>query len=474
MSLTKRFVDQRIQKAREKDAKDTELRRMLVSHSILAGHTTSEQRVEGMRRCRSEAAISREVHNDLTFVRGEQDKERRTRIADAEEKLADEIARRHAEDARKEMERLRMLNGSEEIRALKERLHAAKVSKDRAQQLLDQQARKEREKLIEHKIDEHMLNGRLDEIELEHRLELEKMKQRERVKLINQRQIAAKEEQRNIAHAEYLKEQNEVAVLVAKVEKEDAEEKAARSQKQQESKQMLRQFVIEQQEKQAAMEADEVEENRRIEQYAADKRAREEQLILEKERVAHEKKRMQMRMIGQLEAKSKAKEELEQLRNDLTMDEAEEELRRKEEVEVRKKLEDKEEMRKACQLQKEIQDKKKELARQEEEKLAAALLQKFAEDDRIEQMNEQKRRMKVAEHKREANRLVAVRKEMYEQQREGERKEEEKLHSEEKVRHIVIEAERQRLLREHASELRDFLPGGTLSHPDDAALLLSP
>ena len=44
---------------------------------------------------------------------------------------------------------------------------------------------------------------------------------------------------------------------------------------------------------------------------------------------------------------------------------------------------------------------KQRIEREEEMALREQLLAKFAEDDRIEQMNMQKRRMKIQEHKRE-------------------------------------------------------------------------
>ena len=40
------------------------------------------------------------------------------------------------------------------------------------------------------------------------------------------------------------------------------------------------------------------------------------------------------------------------------------------------------------------------------------LMKKFAEDDRLEQVSEHKRRMKLEQHKREADRLVDLRREM--------------------------------------------------------------
>lgn len=44
----------------------------------------------------------------------------------------------------------------------------------------------------------------------------------------------------------------------------------------------------------------------------------------------------------------------------------------------------------------------------EEEHQRQAMLDKFAEDDRIEQMNAQKRRMKMLEHRREVQLLPPV------------------------------------------------------------------
>ena len=44
----------------------------------------------------------------------------------------------------------------------------------------------------------------------------------------------------------------------------------------------------------------------------------------------------------------------------------------------------------------------------EEAVFRAQLMKKFAEDDRIELLNDQKKRMKCQEHKREVERLIEV------------------------------------------------------------------
>ena len=45
MSLSRRYVDQKIQKGRVAEAKHAELRRMLTTHNIIAGHGRSERTV---------------------------------------------------------------------------------------------------------------------------------------------------------------------------------------------------------------------------------------------------------------------------------------------------------------------------------------------------------------------------------------------------------------------------------------------
>jgi hypothetical protein len=86
------------------------------------------------------------------------------------------------------------------------------------------------------------------------------------------------------------------------------------------------------------------------------------------------------------------------------------------------------------------------------------MLAKFAEDDRIEQMNANKRRMKQLEHKRAVEDLIDDRRLQFAADREreqSERKEEERM---EAFRRQIIEEERQKLLKEHAMRLLGYLP----------------
>jgi ribosomal protein L24 len=85
-------------------------------------------------------------------------------------------------------------------------------------------------------------------------------------------------------------------------------------------------------------------------------------------------------------------------------------------------------------------------------------MEKFAENDRIDLMNQQKKRMKQIEHKRKADAMIEERRQIYQQNLELSNQEREKELEIERYKQAVIEQERQRLLREHASRLVGFLP----------------
>lgn len=64
-----------------------------------------------------------------------------------------------------------------------------------------------------------------------------------------------------------------------------------------------------------------------------------------------------------------------------------------------------------------LKEHKKEAERIEEEEFRQQMMAKFAEDDRIELMNAQKRRMKQLEHRRAVEKLIQDRREEYQRQK---------------------------------------------------------
>ena len=86
------------------------------------------------------------------------------------------------------------------------------------------------------------------------------------------------------------------------------------------------------------------------------------------------------------------------------------------------------------------------------------MMEKFAEDERIEQMNAQKRRMKQLEHRRAVDELVTIKQELNAKAKEQDRLLNEKEVEMEKYKNEIVEQERQKMLREHAQHLIGHLP----------------
>ena len=77
-----------------------------------------------------------------------------------------------------------------------------------------------------------------------------------------------------------------------------------------------------------------------------------------------------------------------------------------------------------------------------EEDFKQKLLQKFAEDERLEQMNQQKRRMRELEHRRDVERLWQSKLAIFREEREKEHEEHRIAKADEQRQADIIEQEK--------------------------------
>ena len=99
------------------------------------------------------------------------------------------------------------------------------------------------------------------------------------------------------------------------------------------------------------------------------------------------------------------------------------------------------------------------------------MLEKFAQDEKLEQMAANKRRMRQIQHRREVDELIRQRREAYEAELSAEHDRRAQEREFEAYRAAIIEEERQRLIKEHASKLLGYLPKGVLKDANDVNLL---
>jgi len=93
-----------------------------------------------------------------------------------------------------------------------------------------------------------------------------------------------------------------------------------------------------------------------------------------------------------------------------------------------------------------------------EDEFKQKLMQKFADDERLEQMNAQKRRMREQEHKREIERLWQEKLSIYRAQRELELEEIRQKEEDQRKKAAIVELEKERLIREHGQILQQYHP----------------
>ena len=80
---------------------------------------------------------------------------------------------------------------------------------------------------------------------------------------------------------------------------------------------------------------------------------------------------------------------------------------------MEKRIRQRLEIQQSCQQQMAFKELRRQAEKEEEEAFRQMMMAKFAEDDRIEQMNAQKRRMKQLEHKRAVEKLMEDRRNQY-------------------------------------------------------------
>jgi len=178
-------------------------------------------------------------------------------------------------------------------------------------------------------------------------------------------------------------------------------------------------------------------------------------------------------------AESAKRLEEEELRNELLEAEAEEEAARREADAKERALRQRLDIALANEYQREL----KRLAREEEKKaedaLRTSMLERFAAEDRIDQMNAQKRRMKQLEHRRmkqlehrrEVERLLEQRREAFEAARAAEAEAAMGDGKAEEERMRVVNEERRRMLAAASRDLGiEHLPPGVLQSADDLEL----
>merc|ERR1711968_345579 len=131
----------------------------------------------------------------------------------------------------------------------------------------------------------------------------------------------------------------------------------------------------------------------------------------------------------------------------------------------------KRDMIEANELQKVFKAEARERERAEEMVLIQKMLDKFADDERQERENAEKRIQAKKEYIAAIERQRRGKRQQYVAEMEREKQELLAMKQEEEFRKQVVEEARKRLLAEHAVKLRGFLPKGILRNKEEYDLV---
>jgi hypothetical protein len=230
-------------------------------------------------------------------------------------------------------------------------------------------------------------------------------------------------------------------------------------------------FLEEQEEKNIKSVEREREEEERIRLYLEEKVKQEEEEEGRKKAEKMEKERIFAAQAHALEQQRKGHEELQDILLELHVEEHELNDRQTALAEQEKRSRAREEMMAANEYQKRLKAEREASLRAEEDDFRRQMLDKFAEDARLDQLSREKQRRKMIEYRKEVDRMVDERRLMLAAEKERARQEREEEQRELEMRQHIISEKRKELLETYAADLIGHLPRGVFMTEDDLVVL---
>jgi len=389
------------------------------------------------------------------------------RANEEKEKEEEECEKQRRERVKDEKLRQKLRRESIELREVAGMLDVAYVNKVRLGQIAEHEANKKAQ-AAQAEIDRARI---IEDSEAENRASQEarlaKTEGAHKLKCELESQLIEKEKNRQVAYEQFLEEKKLIDDLVNKIKMEDQQRREQEYKRIQEHRQFIGNKEIENDELKKEQQRQHEEEERKNREF-------EEEI---RQRQARVKKKRDDKVSNLLKCQAELSEKLSALRTDsseydnmimkLALAEQEEKEKQKEHDLAEKLIRMRRELRQGhADQMREKRDRALE-DQENENKLRDKMMRKFAEDDRLELMNAQKRRMRQLQHKREIEHLLEERRQKLRKERE-EAKQEVLLEREEaQQRAKMIEEERVKMIEKVSRDLLGYMPKGIIRTYDD-------
>jgi len=381
--------------------------------------------------------------------------------------IAGELERQRIERERKEREIQRICEESEELKELERHLKVAYMNKERAAQHEEKVVLTRMEREQNQAIDDAMEHDRqylvAAEMEKERARRLVTLEQ----KSVLQVQMREREELLAQAKLEAIKDKAMVDEIVSKIEAEDQRDYAERERRKAETRGVIKAYEVQRKQEKLDKAANEAAAEAEIKKHIDAVAAREDgvaALRADKERA---EAAAFASIAAQVERARLEEEEMNRLR-DLLWEEELEAARRAQDVAKKEaKAKARDEMALANKQMLAAKQLNRELAAEEEARLVALMMKKFAEDEENERLGEMRRAANREKFKGEIKEQRQLRLELYAKERDAELENVAYDKELEGYKAAVVNEARRRLLAAHAERLHGYLPKGALANHDE-------
>lgn len=469
--VTSKDFDQRMEKRRaEKDHHD-ELTRYSTSNTLLRANAESDSRVANLRRIKKIQDQQIEVQQGQILDAQTDQTNRLKTLGMQDAALSTALYDFNQQRVSQELNYRRVVKNSPELNELKTLLQAAQMTKIRATQMAEQTLMKKQAQTREALLDQKMEHDRQSAI----RSQFEEEQRRHVIGLqarnVLQRQIKEREEQKQEAFEQFQRDKKICDNIQQAMMAEDRARQMNLKARQAELQTNIKGFLQERREWREEERRKAEEELQKIREYQMMQQKRLDDMNTKKKQHADLQDSVLAKITRDIEAKRREQEEMENLLYELHWEEAEakalDQIRQKEE----KHQKTKKEMWEANEFQRKLKQQRAMDQQREEEEFREMMMAKFAADKALEKMNVQRRREEVAAYRKEVDRMVEERKRLYHEAAQSELQHAQRAGEEESARLEIVERERQRLLKEHAQALGEFLPKGVVQTNQDYHLL---
>ncbi|XP_053661551.1 meiosis-specific nuclear structural protein 1 [Anopheles marshallii] len=414
---------------------------------------------------KSAEQLNREQQMEEQQIALKREAERRTLLLEEQEKTQQlQEATRLKINEEKLRQQLRESN--QEMRLLESKLRAAYVAKGIAAQIAEAELRKKHERL--QALKEMEVFDKLKHENAEYMKQKQAIEENEKRKLrsVLQQQMDDTRLVKKCLYEEFLTEKIYLDAVVKKIHDEHLEAIQRKMEQQKCTRQEMEYFQEAKQTWKARQMFLDEEENVRIRKYGHEKDLLKQKKQKEKQETDRKREELNIAMIASLEKGITDQRNREDMLQELYIAERNE----KEETKRQNELEDQIRKRIAIRLDLEKQlvenNCQRELQAEEEKRFQEQQIQMWVERDRIDMMSNEKRRRKMMEYRRNVQELLEDRRKRRMEDVKSLMEQEERQKQEERRKQEILEEERIKLLKEHATALLGFFPPGVLRETD--------